>query len=108
MRKMISSTSMTSTSGVVLMSDIGASSPPSLGPTLMAMFRILSWQIACKADGGGGAAPSPPGPRQAGSDLLRARGGGAGGAAGGGGRRTGAARGRNHDRRLHRAAGDHV
>jgi len=34
---MISSTSMTSTSGVVLMSDIGLfSSPPSEGPTLIA------------------------------------------------------------------------
>ena len=33
-RKMMSSTSMTSTSGVVLMSDIGVSSPPSEGPML--------------------------------------------------------------------------
>jgi hypothetical protein len=42
MRKMMRSTSMTSTSGVVLMSDIGDSSPPSPGPTLMAMIRFLS------------------------------------------------------------------
>src|SRR5690606_25686203 len=36
MRKMMSNTSMMSTSGVVLISDIGASSPP-LSPTLIAI-----------------------------------------------------------------------
>src|SRR3546814_2602685 len=39
MRKMMSNTSMTSTKGVVLMSDIGVSSPPS-DPTLIAIDQI--------------------------------------------------------------------
>jgi hypothetical protein len=39
-RKMINNTSITSTSGVVLMSDMGTSSPSSAGPTLI---DILSW-----------------------------------------------------------------
>ncbi len=44
MRKMMSSTSMTSTKGVVLMLDItSSSSPPSAGPRLMAMLGFLSF-----------------------------------------------------------------
>ena len=39
-KKMISSTSMTSTSGVVLMADMTASSPSSLEPTFMDMTGL--------------------------------------------------------------------
>jgi hypothetical protein len=40
-RKMISSTSMMSTSGVVLMSDMDVASSSSAGPTLIDMSRYL-------------------------------------------------------------------
>jgi hypothetical protein len=43
-RKMIRSTSMTSTSGVVLMSDIGVSSPLS-PPTFMAMMGVFLFSV---------------------------------------------------------------
>src|SRR5438270_2336833 len=94
MRKMMSSTSMTSTSGVVLMSDIGVSSPLSLGPTLMAIVRILSWHHGAKPAGTGSSVPAGPS-----SDLLRTRVGGADAAAGGGGAAGRGAAGRGDDLR---------
>src|SRR3569833_1904144 len=41
-RKMISSTSITSTRGVVLIADMTSSSSPEAGPTAIAMARLLS------------------------------------------------------------------
>src|SRR6187401_1586073 len=56
MRKMISSTSMTSTRGVVLMSDIGVSSSPPDSPTCIDMFQFLSWHSAAHRAAGNTAA----------------------------------------------------
>src|SRR5687768_4910588 len=109
MRKMMSSTSMTSTSGVVLMSDIGTSSPPSPSwPTFMDIFYLP----ILYPDGPPGGTDAPS--RRRASDLLRARIGRAGRAAGRRGAarrdRTGrAGRGRTGlHRRTDRAARHHV
>ena len=50
MRKMIRSTNITSTSGVVLMSDMGVSSPP---PVEIAIAKSYPLDFACLGEGGG-------------------------------------------------------
>src|SRR4051794_29720088 len=59
MRKMISMTSMTSTRGVVLMSDIGVSSPSPDSPTCIAMTR-LPVLVRRPPDGGAGKRAAGP------------------------------------------------
>src|SRR4051812_49485099 len=63
MRKMISMTSMTSTRGVVLMSDIGVSSPSPDSPTCIAMIR-LPVLVRRRPRGGAGRGTAGHGPRR--------------------------------------------
>src|SRR4051812_43178404 len=74
MRKMISMTSMTSTRGVVLMSDIGVSSPSPDSPTCIAMIR-LPVLVRRRQRGGAGKLAAGPEPRRLfpyGLDVLAA------------------------------------
>src|SRR4051812_32755549 len=75
MRKMISMTNMTSTRGVVLMSDIGVSSPSPDSPTCIAMIRLPVLVRRRPCGGAGKGAAGPAGPRRLfpyGFDVLAA------------------------------------
>src|SRR3954468_2810257 len=75
MRKMISMTSMTSTRGVVLMSDIGVSSPSPDSPTCIAIIRLPVLVRRRQRGGAGKWAAGPARPRRLfpyGFDVLAA------------------------------------
>src|SRR5512133_1200141 len=55
-RKMISSTSITSTRGVVLMADMTSSSSPEAGPTAIAMAYSLKFRSGRRLSGAAGGA----------------------------------------------------